>query len=42
MKQKISNESPVGSALMGKKKGDTIDVQVPDGTVKFKILEIYK
>jgi transcription elongation factor GreA len=42
MKQKISNESPVGSALMGKKKGDTVDVQVPDGTVKFKILEIYK
>lgn len=40
--QKISNESPVGRAIMGKKKGDIVDVQVPDGKVKFKILEIYK
>ena len=41
-KAKISNESPVGSALMGKKKGNVIEVQVPDGVIKFKILEIYK
>lgn len=37
---RISNESPVGSALLGKKSGDTIDVQVPDGTIKYKIISI--
>ena len=37
---RISNESPVGSALLGKKSGDTIDVQVPDGTIKYKIMSI--
>lgn len=41
-KSKISNESPVGSALMGRKKGDEIEVSVPDGVIKFKILEILK
>lgn len=39
---KISNESPVGSALMGKKKGTVVDVNVPDGVVKFKIIDIKK
>lgn len=39
---KISNESPVGSALMGKKKGTVVDVVVPDGIVKYKILSIKK
>jgi len=39
---KISNDSPVGRALLGKKAGDTIEVAVPDGTVKMKILKIYK
>lgn len=39
---KISNESPVGSALMGKKKGTVVDVSVPDGTVKFKVVNIKK
>ena len=39
---KISNESPVGSALMHKKKGNVVDVAVPDGTLKFKILKIDK
>lgn len=39
---KISNDSPVGRALLGKKTGDTVDIAVPDGTVKLKILEIYK
>lgn len=39
---KISNDSPVGRALIGKKTGDVVDVTVPDGVVKFKILEIYK
>lgn len=37
---KISNESPVGSSLLGKTVGDEIDVIVPDGLAKIKILEI--
>ncbi len=41
-KNKISNESPVGSALIGKKKGTVVGVTVPDGVIKFKILKIYK
>ena len=39
---KISNESPVGSALMQKKKGSVVEVSVPDGVLKFKILKIEK
>jgi transcription elongation factor GreA len=39
---KISNESPVGSALMQKKKGNVVEVSVPDGVLKFKILKIEK
>ena len=39
---KISNDSPVGRALLGKKAGDIVEVAVPDGTVKMKILKIYK
>lgn len=42
LEQRISNDSPVGRALLGKKPGDTVTVQVPDGTVQLKILEIYK
>jgi transcription elongation factor GreA len=39
--QKLSNESPVGKAIMGHKKGQTVDVTTPrGGTLKFKILEI--
>ena len=37
---KISNESPVGKALLGRTIGDVVDVQVPDGVAKFEILEI--
>jgi transcription elongation factor GreA len=37
---KISNESPVGRTLLGKKVGDIVDVHVPDGIAKFEILEI--
>ncbi len=37
---KISNESPVGQALLGRSVGETVDVQVPDGVIKFKILDI--
>ncbi len=41
-KARISNESPVGKALMGSKSGDTIEVQVPDGIISFKVLDITK
>lgn len=40
IENKISNESPVGSALIGKKVGDEIEVNVPDGVDKYKILAI--
>lgn len=40
--QRISNESPVGKAFMGKRIGDIIEVQVPDGVFKFEILRIRK
>ncbi len=37
---KLSNESPVGKAIIGKKKGETVEVTAPRGAMKFKILEI--
>ncbi|MBR3514883.1 MAG: transcription elongation factor GreA [Lachnospiraceae bacterium] len=37
---KISNTSPLGKALIGRKKGDTIEVEAPAGTIKYEILEI--
>jgi transcription elongation factor GreA len=37
---KLSNESPVGRAIIGKKKGETVEVVAPRGTLKYKILEI--
>jgi transcription elongation factor GreA len=37
---KLSNESPVGKAIMGHKKGDVVEVAAPRGSMKFKILEI--
>ena len=39
---KISNESPVGKTLLGKKVGDVIPVETPGGTVNYKVLEISK
>lgn len=39
---RISNESPVGNALLGGKIDDIVDVQVPDGNVQFKILDIMR
>lgn len=41
-KLKISNESPVGYNLIGKKVGDIVEINVPDGVIKYKILEIKK
>ena len=38
--QKLSNESPVGRAIIGRKKGETVEVSAPRGALKFKILEI--
>ena len=39
---KISNESLVGAALLGKKKDDEVEIQVPDGTFVYRIIDIYK
>lgn len=39
---KISNESLVGAALLGKKANEIAEVQVPDGVVSYQVLEIYK
>ncbi len=36
----ISNESPIGRALLGKKKGDTITVEAPIGDLKYKVLDV--
>ena len=37
---KISISSPIGRALLGKKKGDLVEVRVPAGNIKYKILDI--
>ena len=37
---KISNESPIGKALMDHKVGDTVEAETPGGKIKFKILKI--
>lgn len=39
---KISNESPVGKALIGKTVGSVVDIIVPDGIIKYQILSIKK
>lgn len=39
---KISNESPVGKAILGKKKGATVEVNVPAGIIQYKIVDIKK
>ena len=39
---RISNESPVGRAVLGKRAGDTVSVNSPDGKIKYKIMEIVK
>jgi transcription elongation factor GreA len=37
---RLSNESPVGKAILGHKKGEVVEVSAPRGSFKFKILEI--
>ena len=37
---RLSNESPVGRAILGRKKGETVEVDVPRGSLKFKIMDI--
>ena len=40
MNNRISNESPMGTALLGHKAGDVVTVEAPDGAFELKILEI--
>lgn len=40
LQNKISNESPVGRAIIGKAKGSTVDVSVPAGVIQYKIVDI--
>ena len=42
LKGKISNESPVGRALIGAKVGDVVDVETPGGMAQYKVLEIQR
>ncbi|MFD0674786.1 transcription elongation factor GreA [Cohnella sp. GCM10027633] len=42
LQNKISNESPVGKAIIGKKKGTTVEVNVPAGIIQYKIVDIKK
>ena len=42
LKGKISNESPLGKALIGAKKGDVVSVEAPAGVIEYTILDIYK
>lgn len=39
---RISSDSPVGAAIVGKKKGQIVDVRTPVGTLKYKIVKISK
>lgn len=39
---KISVDSPIGKGLLGKKVGDTAEVEVPNGTMNFEILEVWR
>ena len=42
LQNKISNESPVGHALLGKKAGDIVDVETQAGVIQYKVLEIQR
>lgn len=41
MKHKISNESPVGKAILGKKKGAVVEVEAPAGNIKYEVVEVH-
>jgi transcription elongation factor GreA len=40
LEQKLSNESPVGRAILGRKKGEVVEVAAPRGSLKYKIMDI--
>ena len=40
MNKRLSNTSPIGQALIDKKVGDIVEVTIPAGKVKYKIIEI--
>ncbi len=42
LKGRISNESPVGKALIGAQKGDTVEVETPAGMIQYKIVDFHK
>ena len=42
LKGKISNESPLGRALIGSKTGDVVDAETPVGILQYKVLEIQR
>ncbi len=42
LQNRISNESPIGAALLGQKKNQIVEVQAPSGVMKYKILSITK
>ena len=42
LKNRISNESPVGKAILGKKKDTVVEVNVPAGIIQYKIIDIKK
>ena len=39
--RKISHMSPLGTAMMGKKKGDTFEFETPNGSVKYKVAKVF-
>jgi transcription elongation factor GreA len=39
---KISDQSPIGSALLGTKKGETVTVETQSGNIKFKVLDVWR
>ena len=42
LEKKISDKSPIGKALMDKEVGNIVEVQIPAGTIKYKVLKINK
>lgn len=40
LNNKISNESPLGEAMLGKKVGDTVKIEAPAGEIEYKIVKV--